>query len=378
MGTKLAPTYATLVMGYLELKLYDKIEEKFGTEFSKCFKEEWMRYLDDCFINWDTRIAEVTELLLTINNLNKGIKFTMDAHPTKNTFLQILLGVKNNKIITDIYYKPTDTFQFLPFTSCHPKHIKKNVLYNLARRICTIVDEKDTLDSRLLDLKEKLRRQKYPDQLINYGIEKAKSIPEEELRKTKKKPKNEEDIMTLITTHNPRNPNLLPTIKNTLPILSASIKLKNPIKRMKLINSKRQPSNLKRILTRARFVLKNSNPNDSKVTKCTNTSCGTCPYLQHNVNGIKFNHSGVCFKIKTKMTCEVKDVIYVVTCSWYGKQYIGETEDLRDRVTIHNQQINHPQYRHLNVSCHIARCVIRRRLKYKICPILKLRNHRGS
>ena len=175
-------------MGYLELKLYDKIEEKFGTEFSKHFKEEWMRYLDDCFINWDTRIAEVTELLLTINNLNKGIKFTMDAQPTKNTFLQILLGVKNDKIITDIYYKPMDTFQFLPFTSCHPKHIKKNVLYNLARRIRTIVDEKNTLDSRLLDLKEKLRRQKYPDQLINYGTEKAKSIPKEELRKKRRNP----------------------------------------------------------------------------------------------------------------------------------------------------------------------------------------------
>ena len=121
-----------------------------------------------------------------------------------------------------------------------------------------------------------------------------------ELRKTKKKPNNEEVIMTFITTHNPRNSNLLPTIKNTLPILYASVKLKNPIKRMKLINSKRQPSNLKRILTRTRFVLKNSNPNDPTVTKCTNTSCGTCPYLQHNVNSIKFNHSGVHFKIKTK------------------------------------------------------------------------------
>ena len=98
MGTKLAPTYATLVMGYLELKLDDKIEEKFGTEFSKRFKEEWMRYLDDCFINWDTRIAEVTELLLTINNQNKGIKFKMDTHLTKNIFLQILLGVKTIKL----------------------------------------------------------------------------------------------------------------------------------------------------------------------------------------------------------------------------------------------------------------------------------------
>ena len=103
----------------------------------------------------------------------------------------------------------------------------------------SIVDEKDTLDSRLLDLKGKLRRQKYPDQLINYDIEKVKSIPNEELRKTKEK-LNNEDIMTFITTHNPKNPNLLPTMKNTLPTLSASVKLKNPIKRMKRINSKRQ------------------------------------------------------------------------------------------------------------------------------------------
>ena len=74
------------------------------------------------------------------------------------------------------------------------------------------------------------------------------------------------------------------------------------------------------------------------------------------------------------MACEMKDVIYVVTCSRCGKQYIGETEDIRDRVTVLNQQLNHPQYRHLNVSGHIARCAIGRRLKCKICSILKLRN----
>ena len=138
--------------------------------------------------------------------------------------------------------------------------------------------------------------------------------------------------------------------KNTLPILSASAKLKNPIKRTKFINSKRQPSSLKRILIRARFVFQKSNPNDPKITKCTSTSCGICPNLKHNINSIKFNQSGVHFKITIKMTCEVKDVIYVVTCSGCGKQYIGETEYLRDRVTVHNQQINHPKYRHLNVT----------------------------
>ena len=127
MGTKVAPTYAALVMAYLELRLYEKIEEKFGQEFRKEFEEQWGRYLDDCFINWDTTFAEVTDLHNTLNSLQRGIEFTMEANPTKNTFLQILLMVKGTRITKDIFYKPTDTFQYLPFTSCHPVHTKKNV-----------------------------------------------------------------------------------------------------------------------------------------------------------------------------------------------------------------------------------------------------------
>ena len=69
MGTKLAPTYATSVMAYLELRLYEKIEEKFGQEFRKEFEEQWRRYLDDCFINWDTTSAKVADLHNTLNSL---------------------------------------------------------------------------------------------------------------------------------------------------------------------------------------------------------------------------------------------------------------------------------------------------------------------
>lgn len=52
MGTKVAPTYATLVLGYLEDILYDKIEQSSGTEFSDFLKNNVLRFLDDCFIIW--------------------------------------------------------------------------------------------------------------------------------------------------------------------------------------------------------------------------------------------------------------------------------------------------------------------------------------
>ena len=76
MGTKMAPTYAILVMGFLEKQLYQRIEEKYGeatkTEFIKNFK----RFLDDCFIFWQKSRAEV------------DILFNMHAqqHQPKNSF----------------------------------------------------------------------------------------------------------------------------------------------------------------------------------------------------------------------------------------------------------------------------------------------------
>ena len=61
MGTQCAPVYATLVMAFLEIKLYDEFHENFGIEARTKFQNEWMRYLDDCFIYWDTRIGPITD-----------------------------------------------------------------------------------------------------------------------------------------------------------------------------------------------------------------------------------------------------------------------------------------------------------------------------
>ena len=50
MGTKVAPTYATLVMGFLDEKLYSVLADVFDEDTSKYIRENWKRYLDDCFI----------------------------------------------------------------------------------------------------------------------------------------------------------------------------------------------------------------------------------------------------------------------------------------------------------------------------------------
>ena len=68
-----------------------------------------------------------------------------------------------NKLSTDIYYKPTDTHQCLNFKSCHPRHVKNNIPYCLAKRICDIVIEKELREQRLKELTIFLRKQNYPE-----------------------------------------------------------------------------------------------------------------------------------------------------------------------------------------------------------------------
>ena len=98
---------------------------------------------------------------------------------------------------------------------------------------------------------------------------------------------------------------------------------------MKLITGKQQPTNLKKLLTKAEF----SNE-EVGAKKCQDLQCECCEsfllfkkYTFKNVNKT--------FTLKTMMYCNSFDVIYVIICSGCLEEYIGETgvdkRRLRDR-----------------------------------------------
>ena len=62
MGTKMAPTYATLTLAYLEENLYEIIGYKYGNDIKEDFTKSWKRYLDDCFIFWKYLCGDINEL----------------------------------------------------------------------------------------------------------------------------------------------------------------------------------------------------------------------------------------------------------------------------------------------------------------------------
>ena len=153
MGTKFAPIYATLVIGYFEEKLYKQIHEKYGSQYAEELIHNWKRFLDDYFIPWTKSKSDLLELNNLLNNLHPNMKFTMEYSKVQQPFLDVLVKRENTKIETDIYYKPTDSKQYLLCNYCHPKHTKTSIPFSLARRIRSIVTNEETLQKRMDELR---------------------------------------------------------------------------------------------------------------------------------------------------------------------------------------------------------------------------------
>ena len=109
MGTKFAPTYASLVLGFLEITSYQQILSKYEKSHAEVINEEFQRSLGDYFLVLNDAWGDLSEFHDLLSNLHPSIRFTMEQNYTGLAFLDIFIKRKGSLIITDIYYKPTDT-----------------------------------------------------------------------------------------------------------------------------------------------------------------------------------------------------------------------------------------------------------------------------
>ena len=369
MGTKFAPVYANLVLAFLEETLYKNVEDTYGKDFADKFRLTWKRYLDDCFLFWEQKQGDIGAIHKLLQDLHPKIKFTIETSSSELPFLDILLKKRGTEIITDIYHKSTDTKQYLHFKSSHERHTKINLPYSLARRICTIITNYDLRKTRLEELEISLLERGNPKKIIQNGIEKALNLDITTLR-TPKVRQTDGNVIAFVSTHNPNNMEVFSKLHNNLDIIRQDKRLGQLLKKTKIIKSKRQPQNLKKILTSARFTTTTKIPT---VSKCNDKRCGTCPYLKE---GSMFTfENGQQFHVKSNLSCKSKNVVYVISCDNCNLTYIGQTTNLQNRITVHKQQIRDENLRHLKVSKHISTCG---NGKFSVFPFYKIFNNHSN
>ena len=92
--------------------------------------------------------------------------FTYEKSKAKINFLDVVIKIKEGRIIRDFYCKPTDGHQYLHFHSCHPDHIKRSIIFSQTLRVKRICSEKNDLNVHIEDLKICVRKRGYIDNLI--------------------------------------------------------------------------------------------------------------------------------------------------------------------------------------------------------------------
>ena len=125
-----------------------------------------------------------------------------------------------------------------------------------------IVSDEEVLTRRLSELKGALLKQNYPQGVIDSGIQRAINLNQSELRRLRKR--LEERVVTFVSRFNPKNSELCNAIRQNMTILLEDVKMREILRRNDIIRSKRQPPNLKILLTRARF---DENHRDKNIKK---------------------------------------------------------------------------------------------------------------
>ena len=360
MGTRPAVSYANIFMARRIDQQILNLAVQLGEGINPilCFK----RFLDDIFLVYTGSIENLHKFLEELNKLHPTIKFTMNhtLPPSPNSdnpapppppcmcnpseslpFLDTSCSIRNNKIIVDLYRKPTDRNQYLLPSSCHPAHVTNNIPFSLAYRIIRICSESETRDLRLEELKSLLLARNYKAKLINAAIEKAKSIPRQKAIEKVETRTTTTRRPVFAVTYDPRLPSLPGILKkHWRTMVGGDPHLKEVFPLPPLVAYKR-PANIRDKLIRSK-IPSNTSQRPRRVipgmTKCNN--CVICPYVKTGKT-VKSAASNLTVDINRPVNCQTKNMLYCISCDKCTMQYIGESErSLQERFSEHRGYVN--------------------------------------
>ena len=141
------------------------------------------------------------------------------------TFLDLQISIVDNRLVTTVYSKPTDSHIYLNGSSCHPKASKKGISKGVAlrlRRICSTDDD------------YALQSKKYMAYLVSCGhnpdlvkstFQEVGNIPRTEARRKRRGINGSSKNIIFASEFNPRGPNVANVLQKHLAVLQSNPKV---------------------------------------------------------------------------------------------------------------------------------------------------------
>ncbi|CAF4870281.1 unnamed protein product [Rotaria sp. Silwood1] len=156
MGSPLTLTIANTYMYFVERPIFKWAQRTCSLYY---------RYIDDLFIMSNVHADILKGLVKFWNRLDNNIVFSEFIGHTAE-YLDVKLENRGGKLVSEVYYKPSYEPYFLPFTSIHAQHIKKNIPYVALVRAIRYSSSYDTFKREETHICMSLLLNKYPLQFV--------------------------------------------------------------------------------------------------------------------------------------------------------------------------------------------------------------------
>ena len=268
------------------------------------------------FFIWTHGEEKLASFIDDLNSYHPNIKFTHESNKEHIPFLDLNVNLSGNKLSSDLYIKPTDMHQYLHYTSSHPEHTKKSLVYSEDLRLSRICSEEEDFKKHICEMKSWFSQRGYPQKLIETGTSKVKFSGQRVFHRTKL------EKGVLLVTYHPLLKTVGKIIHDNLYLLYMNEELKHLFTPglMAFFRSSRKVSSY---LVRAKLY-----PVERSVGlfHCKRPRCQNCTYV-NETDSLTSTVTGETYKINHKFDCMEKCLIYLRTCNKCRKQCVGQTVD---------------------------------------------------
>ena len=120
----------------------------------------------------------------------------------------------------------------------------------------------------------------------------------------------------------------------------SSDRCKSVFQHLPVVAFRRSP-NLRDLLVTAKLTSNSSNPQLPSGSFRCGKKCATGPCISHGLTTYTLFSTGETRPIKSNLTCDTKNLIYMIQCNRCNLQYIGQTKRrLKDRFNEHRRTID--------------------------------------
>ena len=372
MGAPFSPSMANIFMSVTIAKFLQtqQIKPHFLT-----------RYIDDIFIIWTGTPQQLDLFLDDLNKFHSNLQFTNQQSTSSIDFLDLTIYKGQSFQFTNIldtktFQKQLNLYQYLHFTSNHPKKVFKALIKGECIRYIRTNSTPESYTATVYTLQKRLMKRNYPKAFINKV---TASVQYKDRQKYLKQTKPQLFLpkppvyKCIAPPQFHQLKQLVIQEYSTIHFLSPRfIPLRSPTLQNKLIRAKIQisddqlvdlilaldPNTTSSTQTIAAALPKlKSLENTTKM--CKHPRCATCRIHLNRSSMFRSNYplNKTTYVIRHTFSCQSKNIVYLISCAKCKKQYVGSTtQQLNTRINHHRSSILNKKstyiHKHFNLPDH--------------------------